>query len=80
MHDGVDSEALEQRLKATTVAGVTDNEFAMEYRAPKPGRQIVQHDDVLAGLAQLSDDVTADVTRTPGDENCFIGHIVTKVG
>ena len=79
MHDGVDREALEQGLEAATVAGMTDDEFTMEYRALKPGREIIQDDDVLAGLAQLSDDVTADVTRTPGDENCFMGHRVTKV-
>ena len=53
VHDGVDLEAREQLLEALRVARVADDELAVEHRLAESGRQIVEHDDLLAGLAEL---------------------------
>ncbi len=46
------------------VARIADDELAVEHRLAESRRQIVEHDDLLAGLAELPDDVRADVART----------------
>ncbi len=79
MHDRVDVEALEQRLQAGRIPGIPDDELAMQDRAAKARREVVEHDDVLAGLAELAHDVAADITGAAGDENCLSLHLVSKV-
>ena len=51
------------------VAGVADDEWRVEHRGAKAGRKIVQHDGVCAQLAQLPNDVAADVSGAAGNEN-----------
>ena len=51
------------------VADIADNELARGYRLPESSAQIVEDDDPFRGLAQLTDDMTADVPGTAGDQN-----------
>ena len=74
VHDGVDVEAREQLRQHGRVAGVADHELAVQHRLAEARRQVVEHDDVLAGLAELANDVRADVAGSPGDQNCFVRH------
>jgi hypothetical protein len=61
------------------VAGVADHEFAVEHGLPKSSREVVEHDDVLAGFAELPYHVGADVAGAPGYENCLFAHTVIGV-
>src|SRR5687767_2257903 len=74
VHDGIDGVTLEELREARGVAGVADDEIAMEYRVAKTRRQIVENNDLLAGFAELSHDVRADVASAPGNQNCFLRH------
>ena len=39
-------------------------------RPVEAGRQIVEHDDVLAGIDELPDHVAADIAGAAGDQDC----------
>ena len=52
-----------------TVADIADDEFARGHRLPESPAQIVEDDDPFRGLAQLTNDMTADVPGTAGDQN-----------
>ena len=77
VHYGVDIVGGEDLVEHLRVAGVADDEVAIEHRLPKASRQIIQHDDPFTGLAELADDVGADVARSSGDQNCLAAHMVT---
>jgi hypothetical protein len=54
------------------VAGIADNQLTVQNSLAKTGGQIVQGDQFLAGFAQLTGCMTADITRTAGNENPFL--------
>ena len=56
----------DQRL----VAGVADDrQQRLGQRGAKAGRQIVEHDDALAGVDQLVNRMAADVACAAGDQH-----------
>ena len=70
MDDGVDlvlgDDAADERL----VADVAGDELRLRRDRPaEAGREIVEDDDLLAGIDQLPDHVTADVAGAAGDEH-----------
>ncbi len=79
MHDRVDVEARKDLREAVRVARIADHEVAVENGLPKPSRQVVEDDDTLAGVAELPNDVGADVARAAGHKNYFIAHRVEEV-
>ena len=56
------------------VADLADHQRGVEHRLPEAGDETVEHHDLLAALAQLQDDVAADVTGAAGDEDRGLGH------
>src|SRR6185503_7872071 len=66
--------AVEKLGEAIGIAGIPDDEVAVEDRLPEPRRQIVENDDLLAGLTELPHDVRADVAGAPSYQNCFLRH------
>ena len=77
VHHRIDVVGGEDLVEHFRVAGVADDEVAVEDGLAKPGRQIIEHDNSLTGLAELAHDVRADVASSSGDQNCLAGHTVT---
>ena len=50
------------------VPHVSDHQFTRRNRLPEAPAQVIQDDDALTGLAELADDMTADITGTAGDQ------------
>ena len=62
-------EILDQRL----VADVADDQLGLaRHRPVEAGRQVVEHDDALAGIDQLVDHVAADVAGAAGHQNAHV--------
>ena len=51
------------------IARIADDQWRAKHRAAIAGREIVEHDDAVAALAKLTDDVAADVTGATGDQD-----------
>ncbi len=56
------------------VTGIADHQFGVTHGLPEAGGQVVEYHDGFAALAQLTYDVTADVTGAAGHENRLIAH------
>jgi hypothetical protein len=67
MHDRIDVEPREQLFEAGGIAGIADDELAVEHRLAEARRQIIEDDDLLAGLAELPHDVRPDIACTASD-------------
>ena len=63
---GIDVVGREDPVEHLGIAGVPDHEVAVQHGLAEARRQIVEHDDALAGLAELADDVGADVPGASG--------------
>ena len=76
VHHGVDIVGGEDLVEHLRVAGIADDEVAVQHGLAEAGRQVVEHDDPLTGLAELAHDVRADVAGSSGDQNCLASHMV----
>ena len=69
MDDGLDPVLTDQARDQCLVAAVAgDQRHAFRDRPWKAGREIVEHDDALAGVAELKHHVAADITGSAGDQ------------
>ncbi len=70
MDDGVDAMASTAAGDQRLVADVAlDETRPVRHRPAEPGRQIVEHHDLLAGVEQLEHHVAADIAGAAGDQN-----------
>ena len=67
VHDGVDLMLREEPRDQRIVADIADDQFARGDGLAKSLAQIVEDDDPLARLAELPNDMTADVSGAAGD-------------
>ena len=65
---------VEDAVEQGSVAGITNYELARGNGRLKPGRQVVEGNDVLAVGAELAHDVAADVAGAACDENLAVIH------
>ena len=72
MHHGIDVVRGEQPVEQGGIAGVADDQLAVQHRGFETGAQVVQCDHTFAGFAELAYDMAADVTGTAGNQDvCF---------
>ncbi len=70
MDYGVDGIGQYQPEHEVMVAGIARYKLdVLRHRPPESGRQIVENDDVLAGIAQREHHMAADVARPTRDQN-----------
>ena len=70
MDDGVDGIARQQPAHEVMVADIAFDELGfVRHRPAEPGRQIVENDDVLAGIEQLEHHMAADEASPTRDQN-----------
>ena len=70
MNDGVDAMGQEQPEQKIAVAGIARDEFVVcRDRPAESGGQIVENDDVLAGIEQSEHHMAADIARPARDQN-----------
>ncbi len=70
MNDGVDGIAQEQPAHEVMVADIALDELRrVRHRPAEPGRQIVENDNVLAGVEQLEHHMAADEASSTRDQN-----------
>ena len=69
MHHRLDGVLVQHLGDELAVGRVADDERRAEHRAAVAGGEIVEDDDAFAALGELTDDVTADVAGTAGDED-----------
>ena len=59
----------QQHRDHVAVGRVADHEVAVQHGRAEAGREVVEHDDVLAALTELANHVAADVAGAAGDED-----------
>ena len=64
----------EYRLQQRGVTRITEHEIARCDCSFKPGRQIIQRNDVFARKAQLPDDVAANVSGSASNKYLIVFH------
>ena len=69
MHDGVHRVLLQQAADQLAIAGIADDQVAMDDRIGKTGAEVIEHHHVVTGFAELADHMAADITGAAGDEN-----------
>ncbi len=70
MQDGVDLVTKQQAPDDIMVAGIALDEFRLSRNGPsEPRRQIVENENVLAGVEQLEHHMAADIAGPAGDQN-----------
>ena len=69
VHDRIDLVLRQQPRHQRMIADIADDEFAGGDRLPEALAEIVEDDDLLAGLAQLPHHVAADVAGAAGDQD-----------
>ena len=74
VHDGVDLVPGEQRLEQAFVAAIADDQLSGRDRRFEARGEVVERDDRLAALAELPDDVAADVSGAAGHKYLFVSH------
>jgi hypothetical protein len=68
--DRLDAVLAKSPLDEILVAHVADHERNLRRQDPRePGREIVEHDHILASVEQRQDHVTADITRAARHQN-----------
>ena len=72
VHHRVDPVLGSMRRNELAIAGVAHDERSVQHGLAEAGHEIVEHDDGLAGFAELSRYVAADVTCATGDQDCRI--------
>ncbi len=69
MNDGIDAMRLDDGTHQRLIADVADDrQYWLGQRGAKSGGEVVEHDDAFAGVDQLMDRVTADITRAAGHQ------------
>jgi urease gamma subunit len=74
MHDRIDRMLRENTLEQRRIAGVSNNEFTMRYGRFESGGEVIERDDILAGIAELFDDMATDVSGATGDQYLVVIH------
>ena len=69
VHDRVDAVLAQQAADQLAIAGVADHQLAVHDRRAEAGDEIVEHDDLFVALAELANDMAADIPGAAGDEN-----------
>ncbi len=69
MHDRADLVFGEGSGQQLAISDIAHDQRGIADRLAKPGRQIVQHHDPLAAVAQLQDHVAADIARATRDQH-----------
>ncbi len=70
MDDGVDAVLAHDRAHEILIADVADDERRLgRHRPPEARRQVVEDDDLFAGLEELENHVAADVAGPARNEN-----------
>jgi hypothetical protein len=72
MHDGIDSEVVQQFRYELPIADVADDEFRTDYGFAKTGAQVIKHDNPFTRLNQLEYYMTADIARAASDQDDVI--------
>ena len=49
-------------------------DFAVQHGLLEARREVVEHDDLFACLAELSNDMRADIAGAARHQNCLAGH------
>ena len=78
MHDGIDSVLRQQPRDQHMISDIADHQFAGGHRLAKALPQVIEDDDLLAGLAQLPDHVAADVAGPAGDQDGVSGQMGSR--
>ena len=73
MHDGVDPVLRQQPRDECVIRDFADHQFAGGHCLAKALPQVIEDDDLLTGIGQLSDHMAADVTGPAGDQDGVIG-------
>src|SRR5271165_4358364 len=72
--------AADQSLYKWLIAGVADNKgHFLSDRPAISGREIIERDNILAGINQLKDHVTADVAGSAGNEDRHVFFLLLTV-
>ena len=70
MGDRVDPVLVDQPRDQLRVAEIADDQLdAFGHRPGEAGREIVEHDDLLAGVEQAEHHVAADIAGAAGHQN-----------
>jgi hypothetical protein len=70
MHDGVDLMLRDEARYQGIVPDVANDEMTRSHRLSESPDQVIENDDLFAGVTELSDDMTSDVSGTAGDQDC----------
>src|SRR5450432_2820241 len=74
MDDRIDSVVCDKRGHKGLIPAIADDKRRALRNGPiEPGRQIVEHDDALAGVGEGMRHVAADVAGAAGDQNGHVG-------
>jgi hypothetical protein len=70
MRDGVDFMLAENVIQERHIAKITDNEFRwVLHSGTKAGRQIIENDNLFAGVEKCQHHMAADIARTSSYQN-----------
>ena len=75
VHDRIHGIVFNDSAHQVSITGFADDQITVEHCRPESRTQVIQNDDTLTRLAQLSDNMTSDVACTTGDEYGVIFHI-----
>ena len=79
MNDGVDRIAGEQPAQKRRIADIALDELGrIGHRPAEAGRQIVEHDDILARVEQFEDHMAADEAGPTRDQNSHAINLSTR--
>jgi hypothetical protein len=76
VHHRIDIVLAKEVLEQFGIASIADNELARRYSRLEAGGQVIERNDALARLAELSDDVAADVAGATSDQYLLVIHKV----
>jgi hypothetical protein len=79
MNDGVDRIAGEQPAQQRGITDIALDELGcIRHRPAEAGRQIVEHDHVLARIEQFEDHMAADEASPTRDQNTHAINLITR--
>jgi hypothetical protein len=70
VHHRIDAALAQQAADELAIAGVADHQLAVHDCRPEAGGKVVEHDYCLITLAELANDMAADIPGAAGYENC----------
>ena len=79
VHDGVHLVLPHDASDQFGVGHVAHNQFP-EHRVREAGRQVIEHNDSLAGLIELAHDMTSDVAGSACHQHRFLTHARLSLG